>query len=417
MGQRVVKRSFLLVAVMSIMLFAMSITAFADGGVTGLKQTGVSASEVAISYNEVTNASGYLVYYAGSDGVWQRPYGRTEVSQLDSRSNSVTISGLKAATVYTVKVVPVFIVNGTYAADENQAGTLQVFTSPNAVTGLKQTKATAKTATLSWKKVSGANKYYIVNSSRTKIIAKTTKTSVTIKKLKTGSANIYYVYAVKKFNKKNAISQGKGLYVFTTPGKPTKLGDYKLGNYIWKPTESNQITIGWNRSKKDKYYSSGYRLEIYSLEGKKIKVYDIKNGHTLYKKFTGMKSIRNKGFKCRVTGYVKLNKKKFYGTKSDWKVIIPQPGFKMTRTGYHTVKLNWNSIKNATGYTVYACKDMKAEKPAFYKVKEVGAGTTSCEVSNLTRQRYVGFYVIPTVKVKGKTYKPAPTWTIYGYLN
>ena len=409
MGQRVVKRSFLLVAVMSIMLFAMSITAFADGGVTGLKQTGVSASEVAISYNEVTNASGYLVYYAGSDGVWQRPYGRTEVSQLDSRSNSVTISGLKAATVYTVKVVPVFIVNGTYATDENQAGTLQVFTSP--------TKATAKTATLSWKKVSGANKYYIVNSSRTKIIAKTTKTSVTIKKLKTGSANIYYVYAVKKFNKKNAISQGKGLYVFTTPGKPTKLGDYKLGNYIWKPTESNQITIGWNRSKKDKYYSSGYRLEIYSLEGKKIKVYDIKNGHTLYKKFTGMKSIRNKGFKCRVTGYVKLNKKKFYGTKSDWKVIIPQPGCKMTRTGYHTVKLNWNSIKNATGYTVYACKDMKAEKPAFYKVKEVGAGTTSCEVSNLTRQRYVGFYVIPTVKVKGKTYKPAPTWTIYGYLN
>lgn len=37
MGQRVVKRSFLLVAIMSIMLFAMSITAFADGGVTGLK--------------------------------------------------------------------------------------------------------------------------------------------------------------------------------------------------------------------------------------------------------------------------------------------------------------------------------------------------------------------------------------------
>ena len=417
MGQRVVKRSFLLVAIMSIMLFAMSITAFADGGVTGLKQTGVSASEVAISYNEVTNASGYLVYYAGSDGVWQRPYGRTEVSQLDSRSNSVTISGLKAATVYTVKVVPVFVVNGTYAADENQAGTLQVVTSPNAVTGLKQTKATAKTVTLSWKKVSGADSYYILNSKGTKIVAKTKKNSITIKKLKTGSRNTYYVCAIKELNKKAAASEATGIYAHTTPGKPTKLGDYKLGNYIWKPTESNQITIGWNRSKKDKYYSSGYRLEIYSLEGKKIKVYDIKNGHTLYKKFTGMKSIRNKGFKCRVTGYVKLNKKKFYGTKSDWKVIIPQPGFKMTRTGYHTVKLNWNSIKNATGYTVYACKDMKAEKQAFYKVKEVGAGTTSCEVSNLTRQRYVGFYVIPTVKVKGKTYKPAPTWTIYGYLN
>ena len=80
-------------------VFAMSITAFADGGVTGLKQTGVSASEVAISYNEVTNASGYLVYYAGSDGVWQRPYGRTEVSQLDSRSNSVTIN---TGTTFTV---------------------------------------------------------------------------------------------------------------------------------------------------------------------------------------------------------------------------------------------------------------------------------------------------------------------------
>ena len=416
MGQKVAKRSFLLVAIMSIMLFAMSITAFADGGVTGLKQTDATASEVAISYNGVTDAFGYLVYYAGSDGVWKRQNNRTEVFQVDSRTNQATVSGLKAATVYTVKVVPVFVVNGAYTADENQAGTLQVFTSPNAVTGLKQTKATAKTATLSWKKVSGANKYYIVNSSA-KIVAKTTKTSITIKKLKTGSRNTYYVCAVKEFNKKAAASQGMGLYVFTTPGKPTKLGDYKSGNYVWKPTESNQVTIGWNRSKNDKYYSSGYRLEIYSLEGKKIKVYDIKSGHTLYKKFTSMKSIRNKGFKCRVTGYIKLNNKKFYGTKSSWKVIIPQPGFKMTRTGYHTVKLNWNSIKNATGYTVYACKDMKAEKPVFYKVKEVGAGTTSCEVSNLTRQRYVGCYVIPTVKVKGKTYKPAPTWTIYGYLN
>lgn len=76
MGQRVVKRSFLLVAVMSIMLFAMSITAFADGGVTGLKQTGVSASEVAISYNEVTNASGLqaVMVYGSDHMVGQRSH-------------------------------------------------------------------------------------------------------------------------------------------------------------------------------------------------------------------------------------------------------------------------------------------------------------------------------------------------------
>ena len=417
MGRKVAKRSLLLVAVMSIMLFAMSITVFADGGVTGLKQTGVSASEVAVSYNGVTNAAGYLVYYAGSDGVWKRPYNRTEVSQLDSRTNSVTISGLNAANLYTVRIVPVFITDGAYTADENQAGTLQVITSPNTVTSLKQTKATSKSVTLSWKKVSGADKYYVLNSSGTKVIAKTKKNSITIKKLKTGSRNAYYVCAAKVWNKKAAVSDAKGIYAYTTPGKPVNLSDYKSGNFVWKPTVSTDVTIGWNRSKKDKYYSSGYRLEIYSLEGKKLKVYDIKEGITLRKKFSSMKSIRNKGFKCRVTGYIKLNNKKYYGTKSNWKVIIPQPGFKMTRTGYHTVKLNWNSIKNATGYTVYACKDVKAEKPSFYKVKEVGAGTTSCEVTNLIREKNVGFYVIPTVRVNGKIYKATPTWTIYGYLN
>lgn len=89
----------------------------------------------------------------------------------------------------------------------------------------------------------------------------------------------------------------------------------------------------------------------------------------------------------------------------------------MTRTGYHTVRINWDKIANATGYTIYACKDMYAEKPSWYKVAQVGAGTTSYEITNLTRGKYVGFYVIPTVKVGGKSYKAEAAWSIYGYLN
>ena len=405
--------SILLLAITSILLFAMSITSLAANGITGLKQTGTSETEIAVSFNEMSDAYGYYVYYAGSDGVWKR---NGKEGTLDTRSGSATISGLKAATTYKVKVVPVYYENGMFYPSNSQSATIKAITAPKAVTSLKQTKATAKTVTISWKKSKGASKYYVCNSSG-KILAKTKKTSVTIKNLKAGSRKAYYVCAVKELNKKGAASELEGIYAYTTPGKVSKVGSWANGNLTWKPTVSNTVTLGWTRNKSDKYYASGYKVEIYSVDGKKkLKVYDVKSGYTLYKKFN-IASVKNKGFRCRVTGYIKLNGKKYYGAKSSWKVVIPQPGFKMTRTGYHTVRINWDKIANATGYTIYACKDMYAEKPSWYKVAQVGAGTTSYEITNLTRGKYVGFYVIPTVKVGGKSYKAEAAWSIYGYLN
>ncbi len=124
MSKKIFRKSVLLLAITSILLFAMSITSLAANGITGLKQTGTSETEIAVEFNEMSDAYGYYVYYAGSDGVWKRPYNRTE-GTMDTRSGSATISGLKAATTYKVKVVPVYYENGMFYPSNSQSATIK----------------------------------------------------------------------------------------------------------------------------------------------------------------------------------------------------------------------------------------------------------------------------------------------------
>ena len=50
--EKTIKKSLFVLAIMAIMLFAMTITASAAGAVTGLKQTDTSTSSVQVSWSD-----------------------------------------------------------------------------------------------------------------------------------------------------------------------------------------------------------------------------------------------------------------------------------------------------------------------------------------------------------------------------
>lgn len=422
--KKVLSKSLLLLAITSIMLFAMSITSFAASTVTNVTQTDSSENSVKITWSGDVQAYGYYVYYSKDNKSWVRPSQATDKypDAYTSWGNETTISGLDAGTAYYVMLVPVYKNGSTYTAQtDKRSATITVVTSPKQVTSVIQTKATASTVTLKWAASAGANRYYVYRGYGTAatLVANVTGTTATIKAA-AGSAESYYVFPVKvsALNYRAISDYGKGVTAKAAPGKVSRLASAKYGNLNWK-SSGTTVTVYWDRNANADYIPDGYKVEIYSVDGKKkLKTYNITKKYTSYKKFN-IKSIKNKGFKIRVCGYVTVNGKKCYGSWSSKVTVIPQGNVKLTQKSKTSMKVSWSKVANATSYTIYACKNtsVSAENQKWYKVKTVSKKTTSYTVKNLKTSKYAGFYVIPTVKIGGKKYKADAVWYSYMYMS
>lgn len=71
--KRVFSKSLLLLAITSIMLFAMSITSMAATNVTNIRQTEAGQNRAKIEFNGADGAKGYYIYYSSNNGAkWTR---------------------------------------------------------------------------------------------------------------------------------------------------------------------------------------------------------------------------------------------------------------------------------------------------------------------------------------------------------
>lgn len=251
---------------------------------------------------------------------------------------------------------------------------------------------------------------------------KGSQTSVKIK-AKAGTQSTYYVYPVR------VSSTGyEAIYSYnyesisgvkTAPKAPVKVASLAYNNISWDKYSRTKVTVGWDRNDNNKFYEQGYRIAVYSVDGKKkLKTYNITNSYTRSKTFS-LKTIKNKGFRVKVSSYVVVNGKKCYSKWSKTKVVIPQAEVKLTRKSKTSVKLSWKKVSNATGYTIYACKNAGSftSNKKWYKVAKVGKKTTSYTVKKLKTGNYAGFYVIPTVKIGKKSYKADATWYMSMYMS
>lgn len=386
-----------------------TLKASAASEVKGLTQTQSEEDSVTVSWKSLKNAYGYDVFISSGNGKYKRLTNKT-CDVVGSKNTKKKISNLTSSRTYYVVVKAVYKKeNGKYKI--GPAGKrLEVVTSPSktAKSTIKQIKATPHYIRFKWDKVRGANRYIVYVNDKKKAVVK--KNAVSIR-VRTGSVNNVRVVPVKR-SSSGFMAKGGNIEAYdfySSPKRPKRVAAFRYNNLLWQPTESNTVTIGWTKAAGDKYDPTGYQMEVYSLEGRRLNLYY----STKTKLSINIPSVENKGFKVRVRAYVKINGKKYFGKWTDMQTVIPQAKISMKRTGRNSVEINWESVKNVTKYHVYACNDIKAEKPEWYEVATVGAGTNSYEYNNCIEGKYTAMYVIPEVQVGRNTYKASYTWHLY----
>ena len=386
-----------------------TLKASAASEVKGLTQTRSEEDSVTVSWKSLKNAYGYDVFISSGNGKYKRLTNKT-CDVVGSKNTKKKISNLTSSRTYYVVVKAVYKKeNGKYKI--GPAGKrLEVVTSPSktAKSTIKQIKATPHYIRFKWDKVRGANRYIVYVNDKKKAVVK--KNAVSIR-VRTGSVNNVRVVPVKR-SSSGFMAKGGNIEAYdfySSPKRPKRVAAFRYNNLLWQPTESNTVTIGWTKAAGDKYDPTGYQMEVYSLEGRRLNLYY----STKTKLSINIPSVENKGFKVRVRAYVKINGKKYFGKWTDMQTVIPQAKISMKRTGRNSVEINWESVKNVTKYHVYACNDIKAEKPEWYEVATVGAGTNSYEYNNCIEGKYTAMYVIPGVQVGRNTYKASYTWHLY----
>lgn len=386
-----------------------TLKASAASEVKGLTQTRSEEDSVTVSWKSLKNAYGYDVFISSGNGKYKRLTNKT-CDVVGSKNTKKKISNLTSSRTYYVVVKAVYKKeNGKYKI--GSAGKrLEVVTSPSktAKSTIKQIKATPHYIRFKWDKVRGANRYIVYVNDKKKAVVK--KNAVSIR-VRTGSVNNVRVVPVKR-SSSGFMAKGGNIEAYdfySSPKRPKRVAAFRYNNLLWQPTESNTVTIGWTKAAGDKYDPTGYQMEVYSLEGRRLNLYY----STKTKLSINIPSVENKGFKVRVRAYVKINGKKYFGKWTDMQTVIPQAKISMKRTGRNSVEINWESVKNVTKYHVYACNDIKAEKPEWYEVATVGAGTNSYEYNNCIEGKYTAMYVIPEVQVGRNTYKASYTWHLY----
>lgn len=405
-------------SILKALIFVMMAVCFFSNGtlkasaaseVKGLTQTRSEEDSVTVSWKSLKNAYGYDVFISSGNGKYKRLTNKT-CDVVGSKNTKKKISNLTSSRTYYVVVKAVYKKeNGKYKI--GPAGKrLEVVTSPSktAKSTIKQIKATPHYIRFKWDKVRGANRYIVYVNDKKKAVVK--KNAVSIR-VRTGSVNNVRVVPVKR-SSSGFMAKGGNIEAYdfySSPKRPKRVAAFRYNNLLWQPTESNTVTIGWTKAAGDKYDPTGYQMEVYSLEGRRLNLYY----STKTKLSINIPSVENKGFKVRVRAYVKINGKKYFGKWTDMQTVIPQAKISMKRTGRNSVEINWESVKNVTKYHVYVCNDIKAEKPEWYEVATVGAGTNSYEYNNCIEGKYTAMYVIPEVQVGRNTYKASYTWHLY----
>lgn len=415
--EKKLNRSLLLLAIMSIMLFAMTITASAAQAVTGIKQTDAHEGSVDIEWNMNPNQYYRVLYSTSKNGKYYRINNYT--SSYDTADGDAYIYNLNAGATYYVKVE-------SYIRDDNWdyhrvavSAPCQVVTTPKDVEykKIKQTAGTAKSVTVKWASVPGATGYKVTLEGDTSLKKKfVTGTKVTMP----ASAGLDYKIKVQAYRKCSATGyvamadEATKSGIYAAPLNPQNIAS--KDNISWDPTSSNKITIDWDRNS---YYSSnysakwpdGYQMQIISIDGKK-RLYTTKPlssyGPVTINTPSVRKAINNKGFRVKMRTYVKTDSGLTIWSK--WtaaKVIVPTAKIRGAKAlSGSAAKIYWSKVSNAKYYVVYYNSNTEATNGGIWKKKKVSANTTSFTIRGLKYYRDFGFYVVPSVKVGKKTYTP-----------
>jgi len=357
--KRVFSKSLILLAITSIMLFAMSITSMAATETNmNIQQTGSSSSRVDITWQTYLGQNIHYHVEMSYDGVnW--------AMQDYAYNSNETIYGLTEGSSYYVRIS---VYNKDFhstnsSKDGNLVAVSQkqlVSTNPSEVQNLRQTGATKNSISMEWDPVAGASYYRILiwENYEYKTIATSNTNSATISGLDPSSEIRYYVAAVKNVNGYEAVGdESESSYMKTVPKKVTRVAITDLYDNI------KVCYYGWTSCEK----ADGYQYEITSLNGKK----------KYYKATTTSTSARLTTYpvgaftKARVRAYVEINGKKTYGPWSnyDYNACSKDVTARRSKNG-KKITLKWKKVSGVSEYRIYiSTKEQKGCNCKFQEIK------------------------------------------------
>lgn len=410
------KRAILFLAVVSVMIFGMSITASA--AVTDVKQTAGTSGSVTVTWNKGDGEYYYKLYYSTSEN---GEYVSGTKSDFYNYTNTGSIANLKAGTIYYVKVA-------SYKKNDDKlyemSAPIQVVTAPESVksSSFMQTAGNTSSITVTWAKSAGTTGYIVTKrigqSNKGSKVVSTNKTTLSTS---TGKMYTVAVVAYKKapktgFVAKSDESQGVGMK--SSPSTPLSFAinaKNKPNYYSWTNTNLNPYPIlYWDNNSKDDFQPDGYHIEIYTVDGKKkIKTFRATSRSITINSVSCYKLIKNKGFKTRIRAFVKNGSAVCFSKWSTMRTIIPQAAITITSATSNSVKIKWPKVANAVKYKVYVSRDSGFTDSGHWGMKEVSASATSYTIKGLKKGQEYAVYVIPVVKINGKYYSATRTWYTY----
>ncbi len=357
--------------------------------VTGLnvKQSG---EFINLTWNEVSNATGYLVY-ANMPGFGYMNLGKVF-------SNNIFIKGGIAGKAYEFKVCAYKdtnsgIVYGTHSdtksitIDDKEDEIIKL----SRPIGLYVTNVTKSTAYVEWNKVTNATGYEIWiargNGSFTHI-ANTTKTYADMSGLESNTTYRIIIVAYNDTKYNTVYSQDSSIYSFTTARNYEEEKPEQV-KYLEVKVNNNSATLSWDKVAGARGYN------IYLAEG---------NGNFKYVKYsTGLTATLtgldyNKTYRVKVCAYKNINGKEVEGEFSSTRIFTIEnykveniKGFKAEVKHRNEAYLSWWAIDNADGYEVWAAED----------------GATFERVGNATDSTYILYNLEykTDYKVKVRAYK------------
>ncbi len=293
--------------------------------VTSLK-TATAATSAKLTFAKVANATSYEAQYSTDSKTWSKA--------VTSKTNSISLTGLKANTSYKFRVRAVTKASAATAYGA-YSSVITAKTLLSTVTGVKTSSITDTSIKVTWTKVSGAAGYTVQYSTdgKTWKSKNVTTNSVTLKSLKANTTTQIKVRAYDKSKAAGAYSS-----VVKAATKIAKVTGIKVSSI-----KSKSFKVTWKKvSGADRY------VVEYS-----------KNGKTWTKKTVKTNSIQltklsaNTTYKIRVTAYKGKTAAPVSSVVKASTALSAPTGVKATKTTKSTVTLKWKKVSGAAGYEIY----------------------------------------------------------------
>lgn len=341
--------------------------------VSGIKVAAKGYDAVSITWNKMTDITGYVVY---TYNYQTKAY--TKLAVVSASANSYTDKSKNAITElgYSVRAYKTFDGKNIYSDYASAVKFTPAKINVAQVTGLNQTDSSSTSVTVKWNAVKNATGYQILkydeSSKKYVAVATTSATSYTVKSLSFSKAYKLQVRAYIKVYTKTVYGAYSAVLSAITGPDTVKT--------ITQPsTSTTSYKLSWSAVKG----ATGYRVYKYDSKTKSYKRLQDVTGTSI----TVSKLSAGKTDKYKIKAYTVKSKVAYYSTSSPEFTVATLPakvtGVNQSTPNASSYTLTWKAVSGATGYAVYkydsktkSYKHLINVSSTSYKLQKLSAAKT-----------------------------------------